>query len=70
MTTVKHNNFFSESETTSATTEEEDTTLTHFSSFALNAKDGAVRWHHLPGDFGEPASPVKVSENCQPCKGK
>ncbi|XP_062582236.1 uncharacterized protein LOC134244004 isoform X2 [Saccostrea cucullata] len=37
----------------------EDNTLTHFSSFAVSALDGTVRWHHLPGDFGEIATNVK-----------
>ncbi|KAK3086371.1 hypothetical protein FSP39_017480 [Pinctada imbricata] len=37
----------------------EDNTLTHFSSFALSAKDGSIRWHHLPGDFGEIAPDIK-----------
>ncbi|KAJ8302911.1 hypothetical protein KUTeg_019307, partial [Tegillarca granosa] len=41
------------------TTTEEDNILTHFSSFALNAQDGTVRWHHLPGDFGEVVTNVK-----------
>ncbi|XP_030831252.1 uncharacterized protein LOC100891930 isoform X2 [Strongylocentrotus purpuratus] len=25
----------------------------HFSTFALSGRHGDVRWHHLPGDFGE-----------------
>ncbi|XP_061189984.1 uncharacterized protein LOC133197792 isoform X2 [Saccostrea echinata] len=37
----------------------EDNTLTHFSSFAVSALDGTVRWHHLPGDFGEIATNIK-----------
>ncbi|XP_076449681.1 uncharacterized protein LOC143286041 [Babylonia areolata] len=32
---------------------EEGENLTHFSTFALSATNGTVRWHHLPGDFGE-----------------
>ncbi|PVD21232.1 hypothetical protein C0Q70_19403 [Pomacea canaliculata] len=32
---------------------EEVETLTHFSTFALSASSGTIRWHHLPGDFGE-----------------
>ena len=31
----------------------EEVKLTHFSTFALNGKDGSVRWHHLPGEFEE-----------------
>lgn len=31
----------------------EEDTYTHFSTFALSAKDGTTRWHHLPGEFGE-----------------
>ncbi|XP_063439714.1 uncharacterized protein LOC134721003 isoform X1 [Mytilus trossulus] len=37
----------------------EDNSLTHFSSFAISAKDGSTRWHHLPGDFGEIDTSVK-----------
>ena len=28
-----------------------DDVMTHFTTFALNARTGDVRWHHLPGDF-------------------
>lgn len=31
----------------------EEETYTHFSTFALSARDGTTRWHHLPGEFGE-----------------
>ncbi|KAK3589323.1 hypothetical protein CHS0354_026981 [Potamilus streckersoni] len=31
----------------------EESNMTHFSTFALNAMDGTVRWHHLPGEFEE-----------------
>ncbi|XP_045193457.2 uncharacterized protein LOC123549425 [Mercenaria mercenaria] len=41
-----------ESETHTEHTVEENT-FTHFSTFALSAKDGTTRWHHLPGEFGE-----------------
>ncbi|XP_033625650.1 uncharacterized protein LOC117288891 [Asterias rubens] len=27
--------------------------VNHFSTFALSGHDGSIRWHHLPGDFGE-----------------
>ena len=30
-----------------------DDVMTHFTSFALNARTGDIRWHHLPGDFEE-----------------
>ncbi|XP_021352758.1 uncharacterized protein LOC110449917 isoform X1 [Mizuhopecten yessoensis] len=51
---VTHNETDNETEHTT-----EDNTLTHFSSFALNGIDGTLRWHHLPGDFGEPVADVK-----------
>lgn len=38
----------------------DDNRLTHFSSFAVSAFDGTSRWHHLPGDFGEIATNIKV----------
>ena len=39
---------------------EEEENLTHFSTFALSAANGTVRWHHLPGDFGEQTHNIKV----------
>jgi len=36
-----------------------DDRFTHLSAFALNGRDGAVRWHHLAGDFEQ--SRVEVS---------
>jgi hypothetical protein len=44
---------FIDSDTTLENSTKEDNSLTHFSSFAISAKDGSTRWHHLPGDFGE-----------------
>lgn len=46
-------------ETTEVNATKEDNSLTHFSSFAISAKDGSTRWHHLPGDFGEIDTSVK-----------
>jgi len=37
---------------------EMDDRLTHLSAFALNGRDGKVRWHHVAGDFEK--SPAKV----------
>lgn len=34
--------------------------LSHFSSFALSGDTGVIRWHHLPGDFKEDSTPVKI----------
>lgn len=48
------------SDTTLENATKEDNSLTHFSSFAISAKDGSTRWHHLPGDFGEIDTSVKV----------
>lgn len=31
----------------------EENKFTHFSTMAHSAKDGTIRWHHLPGEFGE-----------------
>ena len=39
---------------------EEVENLTHFSTFALSATNGTVRWHHLPGDFGQQTHNIKV----------
>lgn len=39
---------------------EEVETLTHFSTFALSASSGTIRWHHLPGDFGEQTHNTKA----------
>ncbi|XP_050397278.1 uncharacterized protein LOC126815602 [Patella vulgata] len=41
----------SDGEHANHTTESES--LSHFSTFALSGLNGSVRWHHLPGDFGE-----------------
>ncbi|KAL8574521.1 hypothetical protein ACOMHN_005898 [Nucella lapillus] len=41
---------------------EEGENLTHFSTFALSATNGTVRWHHLPGDFGEQTHSIKSHE--------
>ena len=39
---------------------EEVENLTHFSTYALSATNGTVRWHHLPGDFGQLTHNIKV----------
>jgi hypothetical protein len=52
---------FIDSDTTLENSTKEDNSLTHFSSFAISAKDGSTRWHHLPGDFGEVDTSVKVT---------
>lgn len=41
----------------------EEDTYTHFSTFALSARDGTTRWHHLPGEFGE--KETKIEEETQ-----
>lgn len=38
---------------------EEVENLTHFSTFALSGTNGTIRWHHLPGDFGEQTHNIK-----------
>lgn len=38
---------------------EEQESLTHFSTFAVSAFNGTMRWHHLPGDFGEQKHEIK-----------
>jgi len=38
-----------------------DDRYTHLSSFALNGRDGSVRWHHVAGDFEK--SHAKVLNN-------
>ncbi|CAI9728019.1 Hypothetical predicted protein [Octopus vulgaris] len=42
---------------------EQQDTLTHFSTFALNGLDGAIRWHHLPGDFSGKRSEAKTGHH-------
>ena len=27
--------------------------FTHFSTFGLSARNGTIRWRHLPGEFGQ-----------------
>ncbi|XP_074644926.1 uncharacterized protein LOC141901523 [Tubulanus polymorphus] len=41
----------------------DDDSLTHFTTFALSATDGTVRWHHLPADFKQTQSFEKDFEN-------
>jgi hypothetical protein len=41
----------------------EEDTFTHFSTFALSAKDGSTRWHHLPGEFGEQETKKEVDQS-------
>jgi hypothetical protein len=41
----------------------EDHSLTHFSTFALSGTNGTVRWHHLPGEFGEQQTLDKVGRS-------
>ncbi|ESO98334.1 hypothetical protein LOTGIDRAFT_159137 [Lottia gigantea] len=37
----------------------ENDELSHFSTFALSGSNGTIRWHHLPGDFGEEKQDIK-----------
>lgn len=41
---------------------EEVENLTHFSTFALSSANGTIRWHHLPGDFGEQQHNIQDQE--------
>ncbi|KAL5021733.1 hypothetical protein ScPMuIL_000888 [Solemya velum] len=51
---------FSITEQLNNTTEEDE--IKHFSTFALSGRNGSVRWHHLPGDFGESSSITKNTD--------
>ncbi|ELT96931.1 hypothetical protein CAPTEDRAFT_224542 [Capitella teleta] len=40
-----------------------DDPTTHFSTFALSGSNGAIRWHHLPGDFETKRSKARVDSH-------
>nr|KAG5707471.1 hypothetical protein BaRGS_011975 [Batillaria attramentaria] len=42
---------------------EEVENLTHFSTFALSVTNGTIRWHHMPGDFGEQKHNIQDQES-------
>jgi len=37
---------------------------THLSSFALNGRDGNIRWHHVAGDFEKRHAKVLNNYSC------